>query len=317
MMLFLDAERTDQDYKRYSESDYEYLDRSARPVAARVRDFLNHWCERYPESHRASLIARMRSTDSREFSSAFFELCLYALLDGLGFKMDVHPTIPSGDEKPDFLVRLQDDTMFYLEAVQASGVSDAQHGVDTIKSTIMDAINDMPSPNFFLGIETEGSPGSSPSRTQLTAKLAKWLERLDPDAVARDFDLKGAGSLPQWEWEHDGWRLTFEAFPKMSEARGRPGHTIIYMGLEPQMLDVGRDIRTALVKKGKHYGVLSHPLLVAVNALSWGLDEDDEIEGIFGQIQFVCSVENLTAPPEIRLRPDGAWTAFGGPATRA
>jgi hypothetical protein len=313
MMLFSDAQRTDEDFKRYTESDYEYLDRSARPESGRIRDLLNRWYSRYPDDHKTEIAARLRSKDTDGFSSAVFELALFAVCQNLGFVVTVHPDPGTTGAKPDFLLTNSIGTAFYLEGVQVSGSSDSQRAANALKNVVMDAINQVHSPDFSLGIESEGSPATAPSCTRLTADLAKWLASLDPDVVAKDFDARGTPSLPRWLWEHDGWKLTFEALPKSPEARGRSSPTIIYMGLEAEMLDSARDIRAALVKKANHYGDLKKPFLIAVNATSWGLDDDDEVQAVFGDMEFVCSVKDLSAPPVMQLKPDGAWRSLGGP----
>ena len=47
-MLFTDRTRTDLGPPGHTESEFEYLDRSARPEAERVRQVLDEWLSRYP-----------------------------------------------------------------------------------------------------------------------------------------------------------------------------------------------------------------------------------------------------------------------------
>lgn len=48
-MLFEEKDREYQGPKTYIEDDFDYLDRSARKEAGRVRHFLNEWIACFPE----------------------------------------------------------------------------------------------------------------------------------------------------------------------------------------------------------------------------------------------------------------------------
>ena len=63
--------------KRESESSSVFLDRSARPEIARVREYLGIAVAHYPGSERAELIARLQSGDDLAFRSATFEVLLH------------------------------------------------------------------------------------------------------------------------------------------------------------------------------------------------------------------------------------------------
>lgn len=95
MLFETKRERTFDGPKSYIEGEWEYLDRSARVEAGRVRSLLNHWMADYPAEHRDELISRFKSGDHRAFSSATFELVLYALLRSTGWSIVVHPDLNS------------------------------------------------------------------------------------------------------------------------------------------------------------------------------------------------------------------------------
>ncbi len=66
-------------------------------------------------------------------------------------------------------------------------------------------------------------------------------------------------------------------------------------------------IRDAVKTKGNRYGELQHPLLVAINVDALSVDRIDEMQGLYGQEEYVFSVDHLSAPPQMRRKPNGAW----------
>lgn len=145
-MLFNHKNREDQGHKTHIESDFEYLDRSDRIEAQRVREFLNEWIGRFPENE-AELISRITSRDRRAFESATFEIVLFAIISGLGGHLEVHPELENGSEKrPDFLVYMPSGDEFYLEAILASEFSEAEKAAERRKNVVLEAIEKLDSP---------------------------------------------------------------------------------------------------------------------------------------------------------------------------
>ena len=66
-MLFENKTRENQGPKTRIEGDFEYLDRSGRVEAQRVREFLNKWIRKFPENDATELISRIKSKDKRLF----------------------------------------------------------------------------------------------------------------------------------------------------------------------------------------------------------------------------------------------------------
>ena len=77
-MLFTIYQRTDPSPKAHRESDFAFLDRSARPEMERVRHYLEGLVGEYPQEERDELVARLKSGDDTHFKSAVFELALFA-----------------------------------------------------------------------------------------------------------------------------------------------------------------------------------------------------------------------------------------------
>jgi hypothetical protein len=74
---FDEMERSDASPKKAVESDYDFLNRSARPEEQRVRDLVQQWCREYPADEQGEIVSRLRDGD---FRSVTFELYVSALL---------------------------------------------------------------------------------------------------------------------------------------------------------------------------------------------------------------------------------------------
>jgi hypothetical protein len=313
-MLFDEKERVFQGPRSYGESDWDYLDRSGRVAAQRVRSFLNEWVSQYPNSDRDDLISRVRSGDHRHFQSATFELVLFALLRALGYSITIHPDLPNDNPNhPDFLVASPQEELFYLEAVTASEYSQADLSARQRANVVLAAIERLDSPNFFLGIDAEGQPETPPNGKGLRRQLERWLTSLDADVVSREISDKGSGVIPKLKWEHDGWRIVFEAIPKKPERRGSGQRIIGVLSGGARWVNTWEPIRDAIKAKGNRYGVLPHPLLIAVNVDAFSSDRIDEMHGLFGQEVFVFRAGDPSATPEMRREPNGAWVGPKGP----
>lgn len=313
-MLFENKERVSQEPKSYVETDWDYLDRSGRVEAQHVRDFLNHWVSEYPASEHKEMIARISSGDHRNFQSAIFELAIFSILRSLKCSITIHPELPNGSPKhPDFLVVTPEGESVYVEAVLAADYSEADIAARKRTDVVLNAIEKIDSPNFFVGVEAEGHPERPPSGKGLRKVLEQWLARLDPDVVAKNVQTHGHDAIPKMEWKNEGWVITFEAIPKKQERRGQ-GQRVIGMLLNGvRWMNVWEPIRDAVKSKGNHYGELPHPLLIAINVDDWSVDRIDEMQGLFGQEEYVFSVNDTSAPPIMRRTPNGAWFGRRGP----
>ena len=120
-MLFDNISRNYKGPRGYSETIYEYLNRSARPSMERVRNLLEGWFSNYPSCAQNELRSRFHSSEDMQHQSAFFEIYLHALFSILGFQIEIHPEIPAQTTHPDFLMSKEERPFFYIEATLASG----------------------------------------------------------------------------------------------------------------------------------------------------------------------------------------------------
>ena len=313
-MIFDVCERGDASPKKNQESDFEFLNRSARPEMSRVRDFIESITGSYTLAESKEIIARIKSGDDAHFKSAIFELVLHEALVRLGCTLTPHPELENGSKsKPDFLVTTPNGEQFYLEAVLASQVNEKDAGAEARKGNVIDVLAKTPHENFMLDVNCEGAPATQPGVKKLVRDLMNWLDSLNPDEIIETFGKEGVEATPVYEWEYDGWFVSFRPIPLKPERRGKSKSLIGAVSTGGGIVDDWTPIRNAVKYKGSKYGELNKPLLVAVNLDSFHLDRIDEMQALFGQERFVIAVDQPEQEPRFERVPNGAWYGKSGP----
>lgn len=201
-----------------------------------------------------------------------------------------------------------------MEAVLASEFDASEMAAEKRKNVLLQAIEKIDSPNFFIGIESEGSPDTPPPGKALRGVLSKWLSKLNPDDVIREYEAKGSDALPALKWQHEDWKIEFQAIPIKPERRGQGQRVIGLYSEEARWINSWEPIRDAILFKGGRYGELSKPYVVAVNVNSFALDRIDEMQALFGQEQFTFSHD--FQEPRMHRAPNSAWIGPNGPRYR-
>ena len=309
MKLFDDMNRSDNRPARYVQSNFDYLNTSARPEFKRIRNLLDEWFEHIPREARFEIRSRFRENDDRQHASAFLELYLHELLFRLEFDIDFHPPVDGEKTHPDFLALRRKKRLFYLEATLAAS-SDTEAANKARKNQVYDTLNRMKSPNFFIGLEVRGAPGTPPPGRRIRNFLERQIAGLDPDKVMEQYRCGGVQALPSWNWEHEGWRVDFFPIPKSTSARAKPG--VRPLGLQISELSwhsphIG--IRNSLRGKATKYGQLDLPYVVAINILDeLGVDDCDISNALFGNEQVTVLLRgNDLAQPVSGRKPNGFW----------
>lgn len=317
MGLFDELERTDTRPKRERESDFEYLNSSARIPIGEARQVLDSWFEAYPYSGKVDLLARFRSPIDAQHQSAFWELYIHELFSRLGFILEAHPDIENSANHPDFLVKEGENLKFYLEATVAGLPSVKNAGAEARLAEVFDLVNKLQASEWFLHVAYRGMPNTPPPVKELRSQLEKWLGMQDQADIEAALLAKEWSSLPQFEWSHDGLTLTFTPSPRSQKSKGNPDVRPIGITMgEAHMLETDEDIRRAVESKAKKYGTLPLPLVVAVNVLSEHCDAIDINNALLGSETVILTTKadgSHGAAPGQRL-PNGVW--FGKKGAR-
>jgi hypothetical protein len=200
---------------------YAYYRDSERPGVAAIRALLEAWFLELPENERRDLQQRFRSPIERQHRSAVFELFLHHFLLRCGFEVEFHPDIAGVATHPDFLVSRNGQALFYLEAIAVSNSAREEAEANRMNQ-VYDALNNLRSPDFYLGLRVEGAPQTPVPAARLRGALDQWLAGLDREAIRRCYLEDRHEDVPTYEWSYDGWRIVFDPMPKGDEARGRP-----------------------------------------------------------------------------------------------
>ena len=207
--------------KRYGEPIYTYYRDSERPGIVAIRALLEEWFLELPEDERLDLKQRFRSPIERQHRSAVFELFLHHMLLRFGFEVEFHPDIPGVTTHPDFLVSRDGQALFYLEAIAVSNSTQEEAEANRMNQ-VYDTLNNLQSPDFYLGLHLEGAPDTPPAGTRLRGELSRWLATLDLEVIRQCYREERYEDIPTYEWNHEGWHIIFEPMPKGDSARGKP-----------------------------------------------------------------------------------------------
>ena len=82
------------------EKIHEFLEREGRPEAAPIRDWIEHWYDQLPSDKQQDIRGRMRSGDHHQFTSAYFELQMFAMLKRMEYDITVEPRLARRTVQP-------------------------------------------------------------------------------------------------------------------------------------------------------------------------------------------------------------------------
>ncbi len=307
--LFDDRERNDLRPSKHSEDSFAYLNRSARPSSAHIRELLEEWYARYPVSERNELNKRFRA----DFHAAFFELFLYELLRKTGYCITLHPSLPGTRKRPDFLVE-GFDVQFYLEAKVVRDQSAADETQGRIVGAVFDAINEIEMPHHFLHIKrlkviTPEQPSSREIKAFIYEKLASLAcsdsnTSVDPLEEHRETLIRYRGKTAH---------LDFVLVPRSPQDRGYSGvRPIGVYPVQSKFIRTKDALRAAIKQKARKYGYIELPYMIAVNCISqWGLDEEDAVDALFGSEQVTIDLDS--GEHQLTRARDGVWRGPSGP----
>lgn len=266
--LFVCVERTYMGYSRYDESQFRFLNRSARESANSIRKTLEQWFARIPEQNRKWLRRRFRKGD-RDHGGAFLELATHEILCAIGSSVEVDPDL--NGKTPDFAATYRGERI--LVECTVSQDSDSEVKVFEKRNSLLQAIDSVESGNLFLDVTFEPNETSENSLDikPLIDELEAWLE-----SVRRGLrhQLSSTNleepmvSLEQkvFHWNREGWRI------RLGLSQGRPdcligtGSRAIGSKTWVGVLGGGIQLQKSLERKATKYNSVNLPYLIVAGA---------------------------------------------------
>lgn len=321
MLLFDDIERADAEPAAYSEPLYTYLNRAGGEYWSSLRSLAQQWADSCEVD--ASWLGRFRSTDNSQHFAAFWELYIATAYTCAGWDLqwlEMEDSTGPG-RVPDFLISNGDE--FIVEATTATEDSE-QLGADRRFRTILDLLNTIDTPNFWLWPRVLKTGDDQPSTKRLRRDLETWTAALDPDSFDEKLSYKiGASDRPSYLWKFEGWEIEFGVLPKPSEARGdRSARPVGLFGPGAALaINEVTPLRNAMARKSasNYRDVIGdRPYVVAISShRKWAAESsmDQRVaEALYGRevFHFIRSGdgESIVEPDR---KHDGFWFGRDGP----
>jgi acid stress-induced BolA-like protein IbaG/YrbA len=300
--------------KLYGEAIYSYYRNSERPGIIAIRTLLEQWFLEIPEGERQDLQQRFRSPIERQHRSAVFELFLHHFLLRCGFQVEFHPDIPGVATHPDFLVSRDGRAHFYLEAIAVSNSVEDEAAINRMNQ-VYDALNNLESPVFYLGMHIDGAPETPPPAARLRRDLSRWLATLDREAIQQASLEQRYEDIPTHEWTHEGWRIVFEPMPKGDRAGANTSVRPIglTMPVRARRTTLDEALRDGVAAKDR-YGRLTLPFVIAIQVIEeFRIDKIDVMNGLLGPEAIAFNGDGKHHQARV---PNGAWISGTGPIHR-
>jgi hypothetical protein len=301
--------RDDERPKSRAMSLFEFYDRCSRPGHADQRRLINHWIDEIePEAARTEISARMHTGGDIGFVSAFAEVLAHAVLVRFGFALTPHPEVPGTSNRPDFLVTSEaGDRVAYLE-ITTLNPSNQDVGRDAREGQLFETLNRCELPDDLrLEYSVLAFGQGSPPGRRISREVERW-------AVA-EAQLARDGFRIERTFEIDGWHIQLALLPGFE---GSPNsRRIAVWGLidgnfvgDPGSPD---DLKRALDQKGKKYGELDLPYIIAVfdrtDRVAWSSADfaSNLAEILFGHEFYEEALQSGGVEPRTGRADDGWW----------
>lgn len=287
------------------------LDRSRFQFAAETRLELDNWFSRLPPKAAAQVSERFRDDNDTVHLGAFLELYVHELALRMGARVKIDIGDDEADRRqPDFLLSWG-ALELYVEATAVAG-GDVNSARDKRHlDQLYDAINAVTAPRFFVEVDVLKRGASTPPGRRLTARVQRWLDRLDPDAILADTS-HGPDNPPKTLIELGDWAVRLQAFATTDDGRHFPHHRVVGTRSDGVgSIDDLTPLRRKIKKKATHYGELDRPFVLVALAAGTFVGDRDVEQALLGPIGYRYDRDQRHVVSH-RQR-DGAWMRRHGP----
>ena len=178
MLFKIDCERTEGPATP-AESNFEFLQRSNHLDLIKTCRWINEWFDEFPSNAKPGIEGRIKGKNDKDFIGAYFELLTHRMLRSLGLCIEVERSLPSTDERIDFLAHppSQKDRSFFVEAtVSGFGQDDLRENANE-RNAVEKIRRGIPNPHSDIWLEADGTL-HRPLKTECVVKpFRELLER--------------------------------------------------------------------------------------------------------------------------------------------
>lgn len=114
-------------------------------------------------------------------------------------------------------------------------------------------------------------------------------------------------------WSHEGLTIELQAIPLREDRRGKASQLLMALFGQASWVNSSTPLRRAIAYKGRKYGHLDAPLVIAVNIDNRHSDEADEVQALFGDEQVAFSTNQPETEARLVRARNGAWIGATGP----
>jgi hypothetical protein len=249
------------------------INKSAWPAAQYVRQILTDWATEFPMD--SDFLARFQSSNYQSHLAAFFELSMFKWFKNQDYSVTLHQTASAqSTRRPDFCISKSDVKMFYAECT-LSALPDHDRGVERLKNQILDVIENIPSPKYWVNVDFIKSSTASLAKR----KIITFVKNIIEEGPQGGIDLTELYKK-QWILSDDGWQIGFSLFPKQSGIVRTLG---AIHGGPAGIIYSEKPLRGAMDrKKGSNYGSLDTPYVICINSSDFYLDDLSVMQTLFG-----------------------------------
>lgn len=294
--LFDEKERHNVDFAKHQHNTYDFYNDTAIEEFVEVRNRLEEWYSRYPDSDKKQLKRDLQT----QFEPAFFELFIHELFYQQGFQLTVHPKLPNSTKTPDFLAK-KGEIELYLEA---KTVFDDPYEKAAIakQSSIYDKLNEIQSD--YVGICIDELYFLTINQPKLNKIKAFFQNALNQYAQHSFTESKDTGNYATGIYEDTDVKIVFSLLTfettLIHTCVGEP--PIVFLGGCEEILKKG------IIEKAYRYGKPDKPFIICINSLSYkNTSTEDVYNALFGNYRRVSSdnVENLNQ--DFKTSSDGIF----------
>ena len=302
--LFEEKERKDLTQPTHKETEMEFFERFGSNEAELRRQILNAWYQNYPEVGRKELKSRLKHS----FSTALYELFIHELFLKQGFTLSLHPAVSGTTKRPDFLA-CKNDVEFYIEATEASELTQQEKGIDKKTKAVWDAVDKVNSPNFFFCIIGHiFKSNNQPSGKKIIKFFEEELNKYTIEQITENLNADYEDRI-RIKYDDEDFILVVSLIPKPKDIIGKKGFRSIGMYASEPYFGTKETIKYSIERKSRRYGELDKPLVVCVNTgFSLSLTEHTVFDILFGHLAVTWS----TNPNNRDERYERLWTGVLG-----